>query len=333
MDLSERIKEILNEYGVSYKEKQRTIYTACPVCGRDDKFSILKANGSSICYRTSCDFGKSSFTKWLAITGKMSYADAKKKLLYGDLRYTPEDITTKLIEIGTDSIASASKEDKLEVVEYPAFGQIPIASAESTDGLNYLESRGITLAMAQKYQITYDPVHRRVVLPVIIGGKVYGYQARAIDKVPDKYRMRNNEGFRRDRLLMFADNIKATDFVILCEGPFDAMKFDRVGGFVCTMGKTITDMQLRMALPRNIKKIYLALDEDADAEMNKILSHAKLPVYRIEVPQSCLTRCAAKGSKADFGECTIEEATQAFENARKVDTCEVFVHLDGGWDE
>lgn len=330
MDLSSRIKEILDEYGVSYKEKQRTIYTTCPVCDRNDKFSILKTNGASICYRTSCDFGKSNFVKWIALTGKMSFAEAKKKLLYGDIRYTPEDITTKLIEIGSDTSTAESASDEITPVQYPAFGQLPVTSDEAREGLEYLQKRGVTLEMAQKYHITYDPLHRRVVLPVSMDGKVYGYQGRAIDK-NNANRMLNNTGFRRERLLMFADNAKAQDFVILCEGPFDALKFDLVGGFVCTMGKNITRQQMQLALPRNVKRVYLALDDDADTEMNRILTSSKLPVYRIEVPETCLARCATQGGKADFGECTLEEAKQAFLQAKQVEKFQVFVHLKGDW--
>ena len=58
MDMRSRIVDLISEAGVGFKEKANTIYTTCPICQKDDKFSILKKNGACICYRGTCTFKK-----------------------------------------------------------------------------------------------------------------------------------------------------------------------------------------------------------------------------------------------------------------------------------
>jgi hypothetical protein len=305
---AETIKEVIAEQGLSYKERARTIYTTCPVCGKDDKFSILKSNGACICYRGSCEFGKAFFDKWLSLTANISMAEAKRRL------YSKEGKIVNLDEMITIGHGQSATEI-IKPVPYPTSDMIDIDSPIDQAGMKYLESRGVPLNIAKSYKIMYSPLYRRVYIPVIKDGVVYGYQGRHIDKVEDKYRMRNNTGFRRELLVMFIDNLRKSKHAILAEGPFDAMKFYKVGGFVATMGKDVSDKQISLILSYGIESLYLALDEDAADSVNAILDKVSIPVYIVSVPETCKARCKLIGKKADFGECTPEECEQAFENA------------------
>lgn len=329
MSLSDKIKELIAEQGIEYKEKARTIYTTCPVCGRNDKFSILKENGACICYRASCSFGKGFFPKWLALTANISIAEAKRKIYSNKYaKYISDD---EIISLFNTKQSPVAQDNTLQPIEFPQFGMIKIDSEQAIDGLNYLNKRGIDLQIALKHNIYYNPLYRRVIIPVTMNHKVYGYQARAIDPVDDQMRIRNNPGFQRDKLLMFADNLENVDFCIICEGPFDAMKFDKVGGYVCTMGKNISNTQLQLILRPNIKKIYIALDDDAAQNMNELLEKVDRDVLKIEIPDTCRQRCAQLNKKADFGECTLDEAAEAFYNATIIDKNYVFLYLPETW--
>jgi hypothetical protein len=330
-----KIIDFLSENGLEYKEKSRTIHTECPVCHSSDKFSILKENGSCICYRGSCSFGRQWFPSFVSLVSGITEKEARKMLYGKDERIKQVKSSDWQIKLELDDEEQHSEPSPLDgipTVTYPEWFMLDIDSSESSDGLNYLLSRGITLEMAKKYDIKYSKFYRRVYLPIKMNGEVYGYQGRAIDKVAEKDRMRNNEGFRRDTFVMFADNLIGAEHVIISEGPFDAMKFEQVGGSVSTLGKVVTNKQLQIIKNYGIMKVYLALDEDAASEINElgnILRRDGLEVYRIEVPQSCIDRCEKLGKKADIGECTFEEAALAFKNAYKLDRMKLLLHLRG----
>lgn len=333
--MRDKIIDFLSENGLEYKEKNRTIHTECPVCHQNDKFSILKENGSCICYRGSCSFGRQWFTHFVSLISGISEKEAKK-LLYGKedriKQVKSSDWELKLELESEDENKDVSPLDGISTIKYPEWFMTNIDDPESAEGLNYLLSRGISLDMAKKYDIKYSKFYRRVYMPIKMSGEIYGYQGRAIDKVAEKDRMRNNEGFRRDTLVMFADNLINSDHAIISEGPFDAMKFEQVGGSVSTLGKVVTNKQLQIIKSYGIMKVYLALDDDAASEINElgnVLRKEGLEVYRIEVPQSCIDRCEKLGKKADIGECTFEEASLAFKNAYKLDRMKILLHLRG----
>lgn len=308
--MREKIIELIQEAGVGFVEKKNTIRTTCPMCHGDDKFSILKHNGACVCYRGSCEFGKRWFEDWLSMTMNLTIKDARKLI-------SNEEINPDKLDIGSLDFTprEADPLDDLTEIKYPEFHMVPITSEMAKPGVAYLESRGITLEMMQKYDMTYSPFERRVYFPVKMRGVFYGYQGRAIDKVEESMRLRSNDAFRRDNMVMFSDNLEDSDFAIIAEGPVDALKFEKVGSNVCTMGKVVSDQQLERIYSYGVSKLFLALDDDAAFEMNEIVQKTTLEVFRLNIPESCRARCAAAGKKADFGECTYDEAEQAFLNA------------------
>lgn len=329
-----KIIEILQENGLDFKEKSRTITgVSCPMCGRDDKFSILKANGYTVCYRGSCDYGKRSFVGFIQALMGISTEEAIEKLKNNkeDFEGILENGLLLDFEIKdpfeTDSVIDENILSEIQPKTYPEWYMTKIDLPESKDGLDYLESRGITKEIAKKLEITYSSFYKRVYFPIKMNGTFYGYQGRAIKKVEDKDRVRNNEGFRRDTLVMFADNLIGAKDAIIAEGPVDAIKFDLVGGYVCTMGKEITEKQLNIILSYNPENVYLALDDDAAYEMMLLLDRIAKPVFKIEVPESCKQRCKILGKKADFGECTYEEAKEAKENAKPLKKQSLLMYL------
>ena len=319
MDLRNRIVDLISESGHGLKEKTKTIYTMCPVCQKDDKFSILKTSGSCICYRGTCTFGKRGFVDWVELTFGISSKEAYAKVFGREYAPKEEFRTRWSLKIPKPIDEDLSPTEKLltglKDMKWPEFHMVPIESAEGAPAAEYLAGRGIPLDVATRYDITFSKTYRRVYFPVKMSGKYYGYQGRHIDKVEDKLKVRNNEGFARETLIMFADQLDGSDFAIVSEGPVDAIKFDLIGGNVCTMGKVVTQKQLDIILSYGITKLYLALDDDALYETNMLAEGSKLETYQVKVPQSCKERCALIGKKADFGECTFEEAKQAFENA------------------
>ena len=333
MNLRSRIVQLIAESGLGFVEKNRTIYTTCPSCGRDDKFSVLKENGACICYHGSCEFGKRWFADWVSLTFGVTMAEAKQMISQTsreeiDINPTGDLSDIELMDVFSGDIdESESLLKDIEEIKYPEFHMTPIDDKESLEGLQYLQGRGITLELAQKYNISYSKFYRRVYLPITMYGKTYGYQGRHIDKVEDGLRIRNNEGFRRETLVMFSDNLIGSDKAILAEGPFDALKFELVGSNICTMGKVVTDKQLAIIKSYGINELYLALDDDAAHEMSDIIEKVNVKTFKINVPSSCIERCRVNNKKADFGECTFEEAKQAFIEAKPIGKSDLLIYV------
>jgi hypothetical protein len=174
-----------------------------------------------------------------------------------------------------------------------------------------LIGRGLSLDLIEKYGITYSPYMRRVLFPVIMNGVLYGWQGRAIDK-DNKLKMYNLGGQWKAKAIMFYDNVKTSDFMVLTEGPMDALKFGKVGGFIATMGKIISKSQIDLIVNSGVKNLYLALDPDAITEMadlvNRILNDANMNIYLARVPDG----------KKDFGECSYDECVTALTHAEKI---------------
>lgn len=215
------------------------------------------------------------------------------------------------------NIISEKKEDKIkDLLEVGSFEMhfYPINVEDSRDGIYYLLKRGITLEMMKKYDMMYSPVFRRVIFPVIMNQKVYGWQGRAIDNVDKSMRMHNMPGPWKSLTLMFYDNIVKKDFAILAEGPVSALKFEKVGNFVASMGKGVSQTQLELLRKAGIKKLYLALDRDADDKLEKIVNFMRdgikgnIECFQIDIPKH----------RADFGDCTYEECETAFNEAKTI---------------
>lgn len=317
------IKQKIEEQGEEYRERANTIHTRCPRCDRNDKFSILKENGSCICYRGSCDFGTQWFEVWLSETAGISLKEARSQI------YGPPRAQSVSNQIGDPFIKTQKEraEDPFLPIDWPPTfiggkgteESMWMDEPQAKDGLQYIESRGIPLQIANKLSLQYFPKSRRVVFPVLKDGVCFGWQARTIDSDVSP-KILTSPGFKRANMVMFADQIKRDDFVIICEGPVDAIKFFCVGGAVCTMGKTVTAKQIEFILSYNPKKIYLALDPDAAEEMNKIFAVVDVPVYIIEIPDSCINRCKLNNKKPDFGECSFRECYIAWGEAKPMAT-------------
>lgn len=317
---AERVSDLFKEYATLKRENSRSWITECPVCHNAKKFYIFKHNGRATCHRPSCDFGKRPFHEWLGLTAGLDFEEAKKLVINPILIEQIEEILFGTVSFQTVEDEYFEDESDLPIMEYPVPLQLPIDDPMSAEGLKYLESRGVSKELAEFYEITYSPWERRVVLPIYQFGECRGWQGRAIDRVEASFRMRNNEGFRRDALVMFYDSAADQEDLFILEGPFDGLKFHGFGGFLATMGKVITEKQVELIKGTSSKRVYLGLDDDAATEINKLraeLDGAK-DLYWIKPPQSCVDRCAANGKKADFGECTKEEIAEAIQDAKRL---------------
>jgi len=319
----EELKDLLERSGASFSQNAHSYKLECPRCGKEDKLWILKHNGYFVCWscKETDDFKGRCEYALTEILG-VSVGDLRAKLYEGGI--PPGDtLDFDLRDFdGTDEFVNGPP--LLQEVEWP-LDTTPCTSRAGAKGYDYLISRGITPAMMDHYQIRYRPSQKRVLFPVIMNGKLYGWQGRAIystegTKIP---KILTSEGMRREFMLMFHDNlmenrVMRTPHAIICEGPVDALKATLCGGNVATMGKAVSKPQLELIRAQGIKKVYLALDPDAADEVARLAQDlGDLETYLLLPPMS----------KKDLGECTPEEVLAQFKKAQPFSASDIFVNL------
>ena len=173
------------------------------------------------------------------------------------------------------------------------FRNVPLALASAVD---YVRSRKINI---DKYDFfwtdsTEHSLHQRVIIPIIWEGKPIGYTSRAFtDGVKPKYYSHYEPN------VVFNTNNQQRDwkFVIVCEGPFDAMAIDGVA----VLGNEVAEQQADIidALGREV--IVVA---DADKSGAKLVDAAikygwsvSFPVWQEDADCKDISDAVAKYGK------------------------------------
>ena len=155
----------------------------------------------------------------------------------------------------------------------------------SRHAFHYLSQRGITKQDIAKYNIHYSEegeLKNMAIIPSYdANGFLNYYVGRSFDK--NAY-IKHKLAFGTKDIIGFEMYINWDLPVILCEGVFDAMAIKR--NVVPLFGKKIPSTLMQKIIESNVKKIYLALDEDAlkDAfnHAETFMSYGKR-VYLIEM--------------------------------------------------
>ena len=120
---------------------------------------------------------------------------------------------------------------------------------------------------------------------------------------------------------MFNERLMGSKHAVLCEGPIDAIKADKCGGNVASMGKIVGNKQLQFILDSGIKDLYLALDPDADIETAKIVDKLS---DKLQIRHMLAT---GQSTKPDLGAMDFDEVFELFKKAPLVNRNKVFIYL------
>ena len=319
--MPERLKEIVEGSGVSLRQNTKSFIFTCPRCNKKDKLYIRKSDGKFVCF--VCVESEGRFK------GHCEYALAEllgqpvgelRRKLYGgdyDTRTTEELLSFQLIDFyGEDDEVTEDVTSTLPTLPWP-MNFLPIAHPQAARGLRYLEQeRGIPLLLAQAYGLRYCPPTRRVIFPIEVQNRLVGWQARSI--VGAEPKILGNTDLRRDVTLMFGDRLQGSKHAVVCEGPIDGIKAHLCEGNVVTMGKAISDAQLKAIRNSGVERVYLAIDPDAAAEMARITHElGDLELYHL---------LPARGRK-DLGEMSPGAVLDQFRQAPRIRSQSLFIHL------
>ena len=133
----------------------------------------------------------------------------------------------------------------------------------------FLKDRGVDATEIARYGIGYcteGTYAERVVIPSYDKNGILNYfTARSFTGSNYKYK---NPPVSKD-VIGFEFFINWNEPIILCEGPFDALSIKR--NAIPLFGKTIPKELLKKIYTKNVKEIYIVLDEDARKDSIKLV--------------------------------------------------------------
>jgi len=131
--------------------------------------------------------------------------------------------------VNPEEVKAEAEEEKIDFKarELPEDAVNLVALDYVHPALEYCVTRKIDIAKYQFYATRQEQynLHKRIIIPFVWQGRTIGYTARAIEEnVKPKYHSHYEPNF------VFNINNQQADskFVIVCEGPFDAMSIDGV---------------------------------------------------------------------------------------------------------
>jgi hypothetical protein len=325
---TENLRRVIEDSGIDFKVNARSYVFSCPRCGKKDKLVMFKDDGRFVCW-VCADLNGFRGRPEYALTEMMGMSlPDLRKVLYRDAAETaPLDyLSLNFVEAyGEDEEVPAEAEGKGRPVSWP-LDFYAIDHDHARKGREYLASRDISMELAMQYGLRYCPVQQRVVFPIYSGGKLRGWQARAIFKTEwwdeEEERIRKVPKIlttgRRESVLMFEDHLAGSEHAILCEGPVDAIKCHLAGGNVASMGKIVSRQQIQLIRNSGVRRVYLGLDRDAATETMKLLeAFDDLEVYRL---------LPAPGYD-DLGAMPIEAVPEQLYRAERIQRGQLFMHL------
>lgn len=282
----------------------------CPFCGKEGHFYINKVTQVWDCKRC----GESG--------------NIYKLLRFFDKLYLVQGTSVEVRETirGLREVEEAEEETLTQLPEI----SMPVGWKPFSKPNAYLQGRGVTLSIAQRYEMgetrMLSKFKNYILIPIRDEGRICGFIGRYADKhVPDgKLRYNNSVGTQFAQLLFGYDEITDnTKTVVLVEGVFDKIAVDRylhlwndeLVRCCCTFGKKISSAQILKLKQKKIRRVVLLYDFDAVKEMKK---------YGIILNQDFITDIVFT-TKKDIDECTPEEAIAVFERTYKPDDFNVDV--------
>lgn len=216
---------------------------------------------------------------------------SKGNSLYGLFRSLSADDSTFIQLrniIGEKGYQTSTSDTQTEIYFSLPEDFIPLITAprdwETKNVINYLKKRGITRDDIIKYNIGYCPsglYKNFVIIPSYDeNGKLNYFVARNYYNSSIKYK---NPPVSKDTVL-FESTISYELPIVLVEGVFDAISVKR--NCIPLLGKRILPTLYQKLLEKDVKKIYIMLDNDARSEALEIakkLMEQHIQVYVVEL--------------------------------------------------
>lgn len=316
--------------GLLPRQNGRSWRIACPKCGKS-KLYVQKRDGRCKCMK--CGDAFKGWADYILSEVLQRPTEELTAYLYGG---APAETKVDEIEF-VDHWDEWTDGDEIILAE-----ELPLPSPIVWDpdvvdldqpagrpGLEYLEQkRGVSLELAKKYGVRYNPREHRVIFPVVVDDVLRGWQGRYIDQcdfitdegvevhIPKILTVGQLAG----RVIMGQDRLVGARHAVFVEGPLDMVKCDLCGGNTATMGKSYSEAALNIYRSSGIDRLYCGLDDDAFEQIMKLA--------RDMSPYMELFRLATPRGREDLGASTCEEVLEEFRSAKRFSSASIFVYFD-----
>lgn len=286
----------------------------CPECeAGGGKFYVNKKTGRFICFK--CDFRGSNFAAIIAKVEGISFRKAREFIFRNTVVFAKREDYWRIEEIFRDFKADAGlEEEDPEPVDFGA----PRTTVPCWDGKRWrfpkwLKTRGIKRQTARAWGLGFVRIHERYAGRLIIpiecpGGRSFTARDMTGEQEP-KYL--NPKGADHRRLLIGWHVMPDTGSVVLCEGPFDALKlWQHSFSALAVGGKELHAEQLAMlkALGSGTR-ITIMLDGEEHVAPEKMATRLGFFFKRIQIAQLPY--------KVDPGDATYQQISEAIIEAKR----------------
>jgi DNA primase len=284
--------DILHFYGVRILEDVKSnpnIYCHCPFHKGSGKvhvnFSINRTNGKWICFSKSkkgdpkC--GAGGLVRFVKKMENCSTREAKETLRS---EFNQGKLSWGALIKATESDSNPKGKTRLRKVEWPNdFVLIP-------DNHPWIKKRRYDVDTFRAFNVAYDPSTPHLVhFPIYFRKRLRGFSARDIRK-QSIHKWRHDKGVPRRKILYNFDESVGKDYVIVVEGPMDAMRLWSFGfhSVVSIFGTEATDEQTALLIG-NWNKVFVAFDGDEPGRdgaiklTSKLIGHVEI-VARVPMP-------------------------------------------------
>lgn len=243
----------LNSYRVPFSERgpntsRGNVVVHCPFCGGRDSgmhMSVSTEGRGWRCFRDHTHRGKSPSRLVAALAG----IDLDRaRTIVGEAVFLPDNAMARVREL----LAPTPSKNKIPPLRLPEAFRAFSSSPSARPYVNYLADRGFPVRDIARYTERYDlryctqgPFRQRVIFPVWFEGELVSWTGRSIDpNATLRYKaltrdpeIAREQGFEPSRgaishYVLWYDHLVKADAsaLVLCEGPFDALK-------ICVLGR------------------------------------------------------------------------------------------------
>jgi hypothetical protein len=296
MSLEANLTQVFEDNNIKFRKNAQSFVLDCPLCDKASGVYLWKSRGHGKCHKCSASFSPSAFL--VTLLG-VSYPEARKILNTGHLINSNDRLDPFVLK-------PPKEEEKVRHFKLPYnFYDFGRPRQENAAGGKYLTLRGVDVKVAKKFDLRYCPATKRVIFPIYDDEGCVGWQARDVTGEAE-FPYDSPSGFNRASALLGYRDFDS-DHAIVVEGPFDFLKVAPLGGALCTFGKQISNKQIKMIQKLRARNVYLALDPDAFALLDKYAREFE--------PQQKVWIMEPPSHREDFGDCTLVEVEKAFKNS------------------
>lgn len=248
------LEKFADNYRLSSGETELIIPS---VFTKDDYKRHMSVNLDTGLWQCFKSGNKGNFLQLYSFLEGISYSRAEAVFLFKELEDGTTDVPLNGPVMPCERTDLCLEEVTLESFESP--------SESIVRAWNFLYGRKLFNLNTQdsKYYISNtDRYANRVIIPFEEDGELYYFQARTLVDASPKY-LNPMEGWAKPSHILYPFDRDA-DFVVVCEGPLDAISLQNQGvNATCTMGCSISDIQMEILKNEFTGKIIIGYDNDS----------------------------------------------------------------------